>query len=94
MGFFIVIPIIFELIFALAVFFIIAKIIKTALRNRSANRTESSHQNTISNANDPDSYGNSLSSEPTDVCCAYCGTKYNKMKKRCPSCGASKSDEK
>jgi len=50
-------------------------------------------KNTISNANDSNSYGNSISEESLDMYCAYCGSKFSKIKKSCPNCGA-KTDVK
>ena len=63
------------------------------VRKRYKNQLESSEtfRNTISNANDPNSYGKSISSEPTDITCDYCGTSYIRVKQKCPSCGAKKS---
>ena len=76
-------------------FFVVLIIILTRIpaiykrnKNKSHENEDRSFKNTISNANDPDSYGNSISSEPTEVYCDYCGSRYSKTKKRCPSCGA------
>ena len=43
-------------------------------------------KNTISNANDPNSFGNS--NQDLSVYCDYCGSKMERVRKRCPSCGA------
>ena len=51
-------------------------------------------KNTISNANDPNAYGNSISAEDIDTYCAYCGSKFSRIKKKCTACGASNDDKK
>ena len=43
-------------------------------------------KNTISNANDPDSFGNS--NQDLSIYCEYCGSKLERVRKRCPNCGA------
>ncbi len=89
---FIIIPIVFEVLFFVVFVRIVFTIIKNAksMKNTLSKPDEENmpFQNTVSNANDPDSYGNSLSSEPVETYCDYCGSKFNRMKKRCPSCGA------
>ncbi len=88
---FIFIPIMVEIIFVVTFLSVFVRIIKNAKLNKNQqNRSSNSEtfKNTILNANDESSYANSISSEPLEVYCAYCGSKYNKNKKRCPSCGA------
>ena len=84
---FLVVSLFIEFVFVTMFVSAMVRIFKRAKKNR----TDSSlppFQNTISNANDINSYGNSLSSEPSEIYCDYCGSKFNKNKKRCPSCGA------
>ena len=82
------IEIVFVIIFVSTFIAIIRKAKSNPNSTLKSDEETTTFQNTISNANDPYSYGNSLSSEPTDIYCDYCGSKFNKNKKRCPSCGA------
>ena len=43
-------------------------------------------ERTISNANDPNSFANS--NEDLSISCDYCGSKLERVRKRCPACGA------
>lgn len=89
----------FELIFSVISFtgsvmpfvvicIIVIMIVKATRRHNNNDASSGTFKNTISNANDPNSYGNAISSESTNITCEYCGTIYNKLKKSCPSCGA------
>lgn len=49
-------------------------------------------KNTISNANDIDAHWNSISREDTSITCSYCGSKMERVRKRCPACGARVQD--
>ena len=79
---FFILPIIFEVVFVIVFVTCIIRIVKSLKSKRGTisktNDELPPFQNTISNANDANSYGNSLSSEPTEVCCDYCGSKFNK----------------
>ena len=76
-----------EIVFGLIIFSVIFKVVKR-MKNSKNNINDRNFKNTISNANDSNSYGNAVSEEPIEVYCEYCGTKFNKIKKKCPSCGA------
>lgn len=43
-------------------------------------------KNVVSNANDPNSFSNS--NQDFSIYCEYCGSKLERVRKRCPSCGA------
>lgn len=58
-----------------------------ARRNSKANDLPK-FENTISNANDLEAHWNSISSEDTSIYCEYCGSKMERVRKRCVSCGA------
>ena len=80
-----------EIIFTITIVMVIVSIFRRAIRFNKRNKEESnskSFKTSISNANDPQSYVNTESSEPLEVYCDYCGSKYDRHKKRCPSCGA------
>ena len=84
---------IFEILpFIVVSIIIFSVIINVGKRSKANNAKNGDFKNTISNANDPQSYGNAVSQESLDTYCAYCGSKFSKIKKRCPSCGA-KIDE-
>ena len=90
---------IFYLILEILPFFIIPTIIITVIMSRTKRSSKKSNQdkgfqNTISNANDPNSYANTVSQENLDTYCAYCGSKFSKTKKSCPACGAKTDDVK
>ena len=82
---FIILPIIFEFFVFIGVIILIISKIAKHKKNDSNSKI---FKNTISNANDPNSYANSKSSESVEVTCDYCGAKYHKIKRKCPSCGA------
>ena len=74
---------------------VIITIVVSALKhNKTTKDITNIFKNTISNANDPNSYGNSVSAENLDINCAYCGTRYARIKKKCPACGARDSSKK
>ena len=78
-------------IIVLSVVFSIVRVrYKNMKNNKHSNNNQQSQdfKNTISNANDENGYWNSVSSEDTAVYCEYCGSKIERSKKRCPSCGA------
>ena len=87
---FFIIPIFIEIVFVVIFVSVIVTIVKKAKSIKLDEKVEEdSFKNTISNANDSESFGNSLSSEPVEIYCSYCGSKFSKAKKKCPSCGAS-----
>ena len=98
---FIIVPIIFEFIFIFLIVSVFVKIIKRAKslyanlqqkRRQKENMDEQSKVEngkfiaTISNANDENAYWNSVPNDETY--CDYCGSKVERVRKRCPSCGA------
>ena len=88
------------LIFEILPFIIIPSIIIAVIvtRAKQIKKTQSDQdkgfKNTISNANDPNSYANSVSEENLETYCSYCGSKFSRIKKKCPSCGAKVDDIK
>lgn len=87
-----IIPFFMEFVFIIVFVFVIGSIIKRSKNTKDTNvKTDKSSetlQNTISNANDENDYWNSISSKETHVYCDYCGSKLERVRKRCPSCGA------
>jgi rubrerythrin len=77
-------------IIVLSVVFSIVRVRYKNLKNNKQNNNQPSQEfkNTISNANDENGYWNSVSSADTSAYCDYCGAKFERVKKRCPSCGA------
>lgn len=79
---------------SVAIFFIVFIKFFILIRKKNKNVSkENSFKTTISNANNEKEVWNSVSGESTDVTCSYCNSRYPKIKKRCPSCGA-KNDNK
>lgn len=85
MFFFLIFEILPFIIVPIIIFSVIVRANKISKSNKPQN---GNFKNTISNANDPQSYGNTISQESLDTYCAYCGAKFSRIKKRCPSCGA------
>lgn len=80
---------IFPILFAAVPILVIVIIVKTVKRAHNAENVETKpFKTTISNANNPEDYWNSISSEETENCCEYCGTVTHNAVKKCPSCGA------
>ena len=81
----------FEIVPFIIVFAAIVTIVVRASKsiNKSAKKTGNSlpdFKSELSNANDPNSFVNS--NQDLSNYCEYCGSKYERVKKRCPSCGA------
>ena len=67
----------------------IVLIVKSVKRAKNSGNVETgTFQSTISNANNPEAYWNSVSSENVKNRCEYCGTEVHNAVKKCPSCGA------
>lgn len=81
------IVILFEFLpFIIVPIIIISIAVKARKRNKDINNSLPSFNNTISNANDPGSFGNS--NQDLSTYCEYCGSKIESVRKRCPGCGA------
>ena len=67
---------------------IISACVRASRNKTNTNNTLPDFENTISNANDLEAHWNSISSEDASIYCDYCGSNMERVRKRCPSCGA------
>ena len=82
---FFIVPIMFVVVPVVFIVFIV----KSVKRARNSGTVENgTFKSTISNANNPEDYWNSISGENVNHQCEYCGTEVHNVLKKCPSCGA------
>ena len=84
---FFIVPIFFEIVFVVVFVTIIATIIRRArhhiITTSKLDDQMRSSENDVSSLEDVN-----LSNECQEIYCDYCGSKIDKDKKKCPSCGA------